>query len=172
MFRALKIIVIATAFSMALASQGSAGDARSLKLYHTHTGKSLTVTYYENGRYQPAAMRQLRRFLADWRNEQQLDLDPKLFDILWQIQRVTGGSDTFEVISAYRSPETNSMLRSRSSGVAKKSQHLVGKAIDVRLRNVDLDLLHKTATELKLGGVGFYPNSDFVHVDTGRVRYW
>jgi uncharacterized protein YcbK (DUF882 family) len=93
-------------------------------------------------------------------------------DILWRIQQATGNTNTWEVISAYRSPQTNEMLRSRSSGVAKKSQHLIGTAIDVRLNGLDLEVLRDTARNLKLGGVGYYPGSDFVHVDTGRVRYW
>jgi uncharacterized protein YcbK (DUF882 family) len=93
-------------------------------------------------------------------------------DILWQIQQATGSTDTWEVISAYRSPETNELLRSKSSGVARKSQHLVGNAIDVRLRNLELAVLRDTAKNLRLGGVGYYAGSNFVHVDTGRVRYW
>ena len=93
-------------------------------------------------------------------------------DILWQLEQITGSTNTWEVISAYRSPETNEMLRSRSSGVAKKSQHLLGTAIDVRLRGMELKVLRDNARSLKLGGVGYYAKSDFVHVDTARVRYW
>jgi uncharacterized protein YcbK (DUF882 family) len=151
---------------------GNTGENRTLKFYHTHTGKVLEVAYYQRGEYDPAALAMIRVFLADWRDGKQQDLDPELMDILWRIQRVTGNADTWEVISAYRSPQTNEMLRSRSSGVAKKSQHLVGNAIDVRLRGLDLEVLRDTARNLKLGGVGYYPGSDFVHVDTGRVRYW
>jgi len=91
---------------------------------------------------------------------------------LYEIKSRTGARQPFEVISAYRSPETNSMLRDRSSGVAQRSMHLEGQAIDVRLRDVELERLRKVALELKRGGVGFYPDSDFVHVDTGRVRHW
>ena len=93
-------------------------------------------------------------------------------DILWQLQQVNGSANTWEVISAYRSPETNDMLRSRSSGVARNSQHLLGTAIDVRLRGMELEVLRDNARSLKLGGVGYYARSNFVHVDTGRVRYW
>lgn len=151
---------------------GSASDNRKLKFYHTHTGKVLEVAYYQNGEYDPEALAMIRVFLADWRDGKQLDLDPELMDILWRIQQATGNAGTWEVISAYRSPQSNEMLRSKSSGVAKKSQHLVGHAIDVRLRGLDLKVLHNTARSLKLGGVGYYPGSNFVHVDTGRVRYW
>lgn len=154
------------------AALGASGDARSLSFYHTHTGKNLEVTYFENGAYSEEGMKQLRIFLADWRNGQEKDMDPALMDILWQIQLKSRHRDTYEVISAYRSPETNNLLRSRSSGVAKNSQHVPGKAIDVRLRGMDTGKLRDTALELQLGGVGYYRKSDFVHVDTGRVRRW
>jgi len=151
---------------------GNTGDERSLKFSHTHTGEVLEVAYYKQGEYDPEALASIRIFLADWRDGEQRDLDPALMDILWRIQQATGNSNTWEVISAYRSPQTNEMLRSRSSGVAKKSQHLIGRAIDVRLNGLDLEVLRDTARSLKLGGVGYYPGSDFVNVDTGRVRYW
>lgn len=148
------------------------GDARTLSFYHTHTGEELVVTYYENGDYLEPAMQQLRIFLADWRDGKQHDLDPAVMDILWQIQVELGHAGTWEVISAYRSPETNTMLNKRSNGVAKRSQHVQGKAIDVRMRGEDSKKLHQIALELKLGGVGYYEQSDFIHVDTGRVRRW
>jgi uncharacterized protein YcbK (DUF882 family) len=151
---------------------GNTGGERSLIFFHTHTGDSLQVVYYRQGEYDPKAFERLKVFLADWRDGKQHDLDPKLMDILWQLQQVTGADGTWEVISAYRSPETNEMLRSRSSGVAGKSQHLLGTAIDVRLRGLELDVLRDSAKSLKLGGVGYYAKSNFVHVDTGRVRYW
>jgi uncharacterized protein YcbK (DUF882 family) len=151
---------------------GNISDARMLKFYHTHTGEQIEVTYFSNGAYRDEALDRLNRFLSDWRNGQGRAIDPDLMDILWDIQQVTGSRDTYEVISAYRSPETNAMLRSRSSGVAKNSQHLHGKAIDVRLRGVDTRMLRDTALELQRGGVGYYAKSDFVHVDTGRVRSW
>jgi uncharacterized protein YcbK (DUF882 family) len=151
---------------------GNIGQKRQLDFYHTHTGEQLSVTYFRDGDYQPAALEQLNRFLSDWRNGKGREIDPQLLDILWEIQQVTGIQGTYEVISAYRSPETNAMLRSRSSGVSKNSQHLHGKAIDVRLRGLNTRELRDTALELKRGGVGYYAKSDFVHVDTGRVRSW
>lgn len=147
-------------------------EVRSLRFYHTHTGEELDVTYFYNGIYWPDAAEQVNRFLADWRNGKKHPIDLKLLDILWEIQQVTGNTDRYEVISAYRSPETNSLLRSRSKGVAAKSQHVAGKAIDVRLRGLDTRVLRDTARALKKGGVGYYQESDFVHIDTGRVRYW
>jgi uncharacterized protein YcbK (DUF882 family) len=148
------------------------GGEKTLSFFHTHTGKTLNVVYFRQGDYDSRALANLRVFLADWRDGKQHDFDPKLMDILWQLQQVTGSNETWEVISAYRSPETNEMLRKRGSAVAKKSQHLLGNAIDVRLRGTDLEVLHDAAKTLKLGGVGYYASSNFIHVDTGRVRYW
>jgi uncharacterized protein YcbK (DUF882 family) len=161
-------------FSMTAVStlSGNTGGERVLKFFHTHTGDSLKVVYFRQGEYDQEAFDQLRVFMADWRNGKQHDLDPQLMDILWQLQQINGSTKSWEVISAYRSPETNAMLSSRSSGVAKNSQHLLGTALDVRLRGVDLKVLRDNARSLKLGGVGYYARSNFVHVDTGRVRYW
>ena len=117
---------------------GNTGGERMLSFFHTHTGDSLQVVYFRQGEYDHEAFAQLKVFLADWRDGKQHDLDPQLMDILWQLQQVTGSDNTWEVISAYRSPETNEMLRSRSSGVARNSQHLLGTAIDVRLRGWSL----------------------------------
>jgi len=151
---------------------GNTGGEKTLNFFHTHTGDSVQIVYFRQGEYNPEAFAQLKVFLADWRDGKQHDIDPHLMDILWQLQQVTGSTNTWEVISAYRSPETNDMLRSRSKGVAKNSQHLLGTAIDVRLRGMELAVLRDNAKGLKLGGVGYYAKSDFVHVDTGRVRYW
>lgn len=172
MTRFLKQFLLFAGLLVLSHSQGAAGNQRSLNFYHTHTGQTLRVTYFSGGQYVPKAMAELRVFLADWRNQEQGDIDPELMDILWQIQQITANEDLYEVISAYRSEETNAMLHKRSKGVARNSQHVLGKAIDVRLRGLDLKQLHHTARELSLGGVGYYPGSDFVHVDTGRVRYW
>jgi uncharacterized protein YcbK (DUF882 family) len=173
---AMKRFYATLAVAIALASLpnafGNIGEERRLDFYHTHTGKQLSVTYFRDGGYQPEALEALNRFLSDWRNGKGSEIDPELLDILWEIQEVTGNRGTYEVISAYRSPETNAMLRSRSSGVAKNSQHLHGKAIDVRLRGLNTQVLRDAALDLKRGGVGYYAKSDFVHVDTGRVRSW
>ena len=147
-------------------------DARTLRFFHTHTGQSLEVTYYRDGLYLLEPMEDLRNFLADWRNGEKKEIDPKLMDILWKIQQVSGNANTYEVISAYRSPGTNRYLRSKSNGVAQNSQHIHGKAIDIRLRGLDTEKLRDVALELRLGGVGFYAKNDFVHVDTARVRRW
>lgn len=171
----LRIIQFSVLLSGLLFFSGSSGystDTRNLKFYHTHTGDSVDVTYYLNGAYNPHAMEDLKVFLADWRDAQQQEIDPQLLDILWQVQQKTGNDDVFEVISAYRSSQTNEMLRQNSTGVAKTSQHVLGKAIDVRLRGLDTTTLRDTARELGLGGVGYYASSNFVHIDSGRPRTW
>ncbi len=149
-----------------------AADVRELAFHHTHTGDSLSIVYYRNGRYDPDALAQIDDFLKDFRTGARHPIDPALLDVLFDIRTSTGSRSPFEVISAYRSPATNEMLRMPGSGVARHSMHLQGQAIDVRLADVPLEQLRGVALHLKRGGVGFYPSSDFVHVDTGRVRYW
>lgn len=172
MLRTLQVILLVSGLLFMSGSFGNISDARTLRFYHTHTGHSLEVTYYARGSYDRGALQDLKVFLADWRDEQQKEVDPELFDILWQIQQETGNDGTYEVISAYRSPQTNEMLRRTSNGVARNSQHVIGRAIDVRLRGLQTAKLRDTARALRLGGVGYYAQSDFVHIDTGRPRYW
>jgi len=149
-------------------------DARELAFYHTHTGKALSVVYYHDGRYDPTALAQVEDYLKDFRTGDRHPIDPALLDVLFEIKTRTHTHAPFEVISAYRSPPTNEMLRTRSadSGVAQHSMHIQGQAIDVRLADVPLEQLRGVALHLQRGGVGFYPTSEFVHVDTGRVRFW
>ena len=169
MIRFCTILVTALATLSSYAEE----DSRTLSFFHTHTGKSLEVTYWCRGEYREEALGQLREILADWRNSEQVDIDPGLLDLLYRIRQATGSTGRFEIISAYRSPETNEMLRQRSNGgVAQRSQHLLGKAIDVRLTDIDTRALYEAALALKAGGVGYYAKLDFVHVDTGRVRRW
>ena len=153
-------------------SNASLHDQRELSFYHTHTGKSLSVVYYKDGVYLPAALQNIDDFLKDFRNGERHDIDPALLDVLYDIKVKTGSHGPFEVISAYRSPETNQMLRTTTVGVAQHSMHMEGQAIDVRLPDVRLAKLRDVALHLQRGGVGFYPQSEFVHVDTGRVRRW
>lgn len=153
---------------------GEAGepDERVLSFYHTHTGENLEVTYYRNGDYDAEALDAIDEFLADFRTGDIAEMDPKLMDLLHDLRIELSRGGTYEVISAYRSPKTNAMLRSQSSGVARNSQHLLGNAIDVRLRGVTIEELRDSALAKKRGGVGFYKRSNFVHLDTGRVRRW
>jgi uncharacterized protein YcbK (DUF882 family) len=149
-------------------------DIRSLSFHHTHTDRQLTVVYYRDGSYDSTALAQVDDYLKDFRNGQGHPIDPALLDVLFEIKTRTSTQSPFEVISAYRSPQTNEMLRNASmhTGVAKDSMHMRGQAIDVRLADVPLERLRSVALQLRRGGVGFYPASDFVHVDTGRIRYW
>jgi uncharacterized protein YcbK (DUF882 family) len=153
-------------------AQEPAGKDRRLSLFHTHTAETMDVTYFKDGAYVTSVLDDLNHFLRDFRTGDAAEMDPAVFDILHEIQRRSGSAGTFEVISAYRSPATNEMLRDKSSGVAKNSQHLLGKAIDVRLTDLDTAELRDVALSLGRGGVGYYHDSDFVHVDTGSVRQW
>ena len=149
-----------------------AARPRALSFYHTHTGEQLKVTFAEGSRLIPEALDQVSRFLRDFRSGEAHPMDPKLLEILHTLQQQTGGKGPFEIISAYRSPQTNEMLRNNSNGVAQRSLHMEGKAMDVRLRGVDTRKLREAAVGLQAGGVGYYQSSDFIHVDTGGVRYW
>lgn len=166
---ALLICLIGTFSASTVAEEKS---PRQLSFYHTHTGERLDVTYWQNGVYLESALLEINDFLRDFRTGDRSDMDPALLDILHAVYQRTGSLGHFEVISAYRSPKTNEMLRARSSGVAKTSQHLHGKAIDVRLTDVPTPQLRKVAFDLGLGGIGYYQASDFVHLDTGRFRTW
>lgn len=145
---------------------------RALTFAHTHTGEHLQVEYFTGGTYLPDALQTVNHFLRDFRTGGIHDIDPELLDLLHTIGRMTDTSKPFQVISGYRSPKTNAMLRARSEGVAAGSLHMQGQAIDIRLADVPLGKLRNAALSVKRGGVGFYPASDFVHVDTGRVRAW
>jgi uncharacterized protein YcbK (DUF882 family) len=145
---------------------------RRLTFAHTHTGEKLDVVYYENGAYMQDALEEINYILRDFRSNEVFGMDVALLDFLHTTQRLVVSHGQFEIISAYRSPATNEMLRTRGGGVARNSQHLRGKAIDVRLTDVATADLRQAALGLARGGVGYYPKSDFVHLDTGRVRWW
>lgn len=147
-------------------------DEKRLSFYHTHTGKKLDVTFSRGGKFIDSALDEVNDFLSDFRTGDATAIDPELLNLIYDIRESLGSEGRFEVISAYRSPKTNDMLRSRSGGVAKNSQHLLGKAIDIRLDDVDLPKLRDAALAQKRGGVGYYAKSNFVHIDTGRVRRW
>ena len=158
--------------STALHNAAADSDTRTLKIHHTHTKEDITVTFKRNGRYDEAGLERLNRFLRDWRNDEQIKMDPQLFDIAWEVYQEVGAKEPIQIISAYRSPETNSMLRRRSRGVAQFSQHMLGKAIDFNIPDVPLDQIRAAGLRQQRGGVGFYPSSAFVHLDVGSVRHW
>lgn len=145
---------------------------RTLTFHNTHTLEELKVTYARNNVYDPAALRKVNHFLRDHRTGAIHPIDPKLLDILYTVQCAYGDCGVFEVISGYRSPQSNTALRKKSSGVAEHSLHLVGKAIDIRPTRMKTRTLREIALRLEKGGVGYYAKSDFVHLDTGRVRTW
>ena len=165
-----------------LAGIGSVHDAtalnetRTLSFHHTHSGEDLTVTFKRDGRFDEEALKQLNHFLRDWRSQEQTTMDRHLFDILWEVYRDVDGKKPIQIISAYRSPETNAMLRRRSAhtGVARFSQHMLGHAMDFYIPDVPLEQIRYAGLRLQRGGVGFYPTSGspFVHLDTGNIRHW
>jgi uncharacterized protein YcbK (DUF882 family) len=152
-----------------------AAPERVLSFFNTHTGERLKTSYCCAGVYQPEALKQINHILRDFRANEIKPIDPALLDLLHELGGTLETDQPFHIISGYRSPHTNTLLRERggaATGVATRSLHMVGKAIDVRVPGVKLDHLRGAAQSLKLGGVGYYPASNFVHVDTGRVRYW
>ncbi len=163
-----------------LAGAGSVHDAtalnetRTLSFHHTHSDEDLTVTFKRDGRYDEEALKKLNHFLRDWRSQDSTTMDRHLFDILWEVYRDVDGKQPIQIISSYRSPATNSMLRRRSSGVARFSQHMLGHAMDFFIPGVPLEQIRFAGLRLQRGGVGFYPTSGspFVHLDTGSIRHW
>ena len=147
-------------------------DAKQLSFYHTHTNERLDIVYFENGEYVDSALEEINLYLGDFRTGDTTVMDPGLLDLIYDIRETVGSHGTYEVISAYRSPETNEMLRATGGGVARNSQHLLGTAIDVRLEDIPIEVLRDAALAMQRGGVGYYKQSDFVHIDTGRVRHW
>jgi uncharacterized protein YcbK (DUF882 family) len=150
----------------------AAAEARALRFAHTHTGERLTVEYFAGGSYLQDALATVNHFLRDFRTGEIHSIDTGLLDLLHGLSRLTGSARPFQIISGYRSPATNDMLRHQSEGVAAGSLHMQGQAVDIRLGDVPLPKLRRAALAVHRGGVGYYPSSDFVHVDTGRVRTW
>lgn len=152
----------------------ASAETRSLKLYYIHTKERAEIVFKRNGRYDTAGLNKLNRFLRDWRRNEPTKMDPRLFDLVWEVYRQTKAKDYIHVVSAYRSPATNNMLRRTRGGQAKKSQHMVGKAMDFYIPGVKVSKLRAEAMKLQGGGVGYYPKSGspFVHLDVAGVRAW
>jgi uncharacterized protein YcbK (DUF882 family) len=145
---------------------------RKLSLLNLHTGEHLKTTYWAEGQYQTSELKAINHILRDHRTGDAYHMDNDLLNLLNTLHQKMGSNETFQVISGYRSPKTNAALNQNSSGVAKKSLHMQGKAIDIRLPGCELSDLRKTAINLQAGGVGYYPKSDFIHIDTGNIRHW
>lgn len=168
--------VLVTAATPSLTETAVAnGDTRTINLYHAHTQESIAATYLVNGQYDQNVLQQLNWFLRDWRRDEPTNMDPRLFDVVWEAYRSAGaGNEVVKVVSAYRSPETNAMLRARSRAVAKYSQHMLGKAMDTTMPGMPMSHIREIGMRMQRGGVGYYPTAGtpFVHLDVGNVRSW
>lgn len=145
---------------------------RQLSLYNLHTEEKLKATYWAEGEYQQDGLAEINHLLRDHRSGEQTDMDTQLLNLMFLLHEKAQSKQAFHIISGYRSPASNEMLRKSSTGVAQKSLHTLGMAVDLRLPGVKLETLRDMAVNLQAGGVGFYPKSDFIHIDTGRVRQW
>lgn len=164
--------ILSSAFVLTPRSSFALSNVRKLKFYHTHTGEKLAIDYFDGKQYIPDALDEINQYLKDFRTGEAHTMDARLLDVLYQLQVKVDKPGTFEIISGYRSPKTNAKLRNKSKGVARNSLHMQGKAVDIRLAGFDTGKLNKAARSLSSGGVGYYPKSNFIHVDTGRVRTW
>ena len=153
-------------------SFASTESPRALQMNNLHTGEILDSQYFDGQHYQASELQKINHLCRDFRQNESINMDPRLFDQLSHIQQLIGCNKQIQIISGYRSPETNNMLRKKSSGVAKKSFHMQGKAIDFRIEGVPLAEVRKAALSLQAGGVGYYSKSNFIHLDTGRFRSW
>lgn len=155
-----------------LAQAATPAVGRTVRLVNAHTNEKFVGEYWYDGKYLPDAFREIKFLMRDHRINEQFPIDPRLMDILYVLEHRIGSAERFNVVSGYRSPQTNAMLRKTTEGVAKNSLHMSGQAVDLRLPGTRLSSLRDQALSLKSGGVGFYPSSNFVHIDTGRVRTW
>ena len=145
---------------------------RFILLHHCHTGEVLKTVYFADGHYQPDALRAATHHLRDWRDNTHLPIDPTVLDLLWSLRAKLQTTTPIQVFCGYRSPETNAMLRRTHHGAARNSLHMRGMAVDLYVEGRPLSMVHAAAVGLRGGGVGYYPRSGFVHVDTGDIRYW
>lgn len=155
-----------------LAEAAAPVTAREMSFTNVHTGDKFKGEYWYQGKYLPDAFGEIKNVMRDYRTGDKYPIDPRLIDVLFVLQKRTRNFTPFEIFSGYRSPATNAWLRRSTSGVARGSLHMQGQAVDINQPGTRLSYLEKSAIRLKAGGVGFYPSSDFVHVDTGRVRSW
>ena len=170
----LAVIGLAVSLTIIMPVEANRIKERTIAFHSIHTKETLSIVYKRNGRYQPDAMKRINWILRDWRRNQPTKMDPRLIDLAWEIHTELGSKMPIHVISGYRSPKTNAMLRRTRGGQARRSQHLLGRALDVRFPDVPVRRLRYSALIRERGGVGYYPTSatPFVHIDTGRVRHW
>ena len=167
-------LMVSIAAALSLSRLQCSKSCLTIDVYHTHTKELVSITYKRNGSFDAAALEKLNWVLRDWRRDEPTRMDPRLFDIVWEVRREVGSEEPLQIVSAYRAPETNAMLRHRSRAVAKHSQHMEGKAMDFYLPDVSMAKVREIALRLQRGGVGYYPTSynPFVHLDAGSVRHW
>ncbi|PQO24954.1 Tat pathway signal protein [Rhodobacteraceae bacterium WD3A24] len=165
-------VTAAPFFTNAPAYARGAGNIRHLSMFSPRTGERMEATYWIDGDYIPEVLREITYFMRDWRNGQTREIDTRTVDIMAATHRMLDADEAYVLISGYRSPETNAMLRRRSSGVARNSRHLYGEAADLRLQSRSVSQIARAATACRAGGVGRYTGSDFVHMDCGPVRSW
>jgi len=168
----LRVLGTAPLLAAAAPVHALLAPARTLSFSHIHTGERATLTYFDAGHYVPEALDAVSRLLRDFRTGTVFPMDVSLLDFVHTVQTITGSRAPIEIISGYRSPATNEMLRQTTSGVAKDSFHMRGRALDIRLTDVASSRARDAAKAAGLGGVGYYPESNFVHLDTGPVRAW
>ncbi|MDO5370225.1 DUF882 domain-containing protein [Paracoccus sp. (in: a-proteobacteria)] len=149
-----------------------AGDYRRVRMYSGRTGESIDTVYWADGRYIRDALNEINIFMRDWRTGQVIGIDPRMVDIAAASARLMQTNEPYMMLSGYRSPKTNAMLRSRSGGVARNSLHMTGKAADLRLKSRSVNQMYKAAAACRAGGVGKYSSSNFVHMDCGPLRTW
>jgi uncharacterized protein YcbK (DUF882 family) len=174
-FQNRKRTCTAIAAGLFLGVIGSAhAEERNIELFSVNTKEKIAITYKRDGKYVPEALKKLNQFMRDWRRDVETEMDPELFDIIWEIHRELGSKKPVHLISGYRSPQTNAKLRKTKGGQAKKSRHMTGQAADIHFPDVPVKELRNSALIRERGGVGYYPTSaiPFVHVDTGNVRHW
>jgi len=165
-------IAAAPTFSNAAGFLRGAGDIRSIHMYSGRTGETLNTIYWIEGEYIGEALREVNQFMRDWRNSRTIDIDTRTIDIMSATHRLVGASNPYTLLSGYRSPQTNAMLRSTNRGVARNSLHMKGQAADLRLQGHSVSQMAGAAASCRAGGVGRYSGSNFVHMDCGVVRTW
>jgi len=165
-------VIAAPTYSNAFGLLKGAGDIRRVRMYSGRTGESMDTIYWIEGEYIPEALKEINHFMRDWRNDAAVKMDPRNFDIIAAAHRLLDVNEPYMLLSGYRSPATNAMLRSKSGGVAKNSLHMKGQAADLRLKSRSVKQMAKAAEACSAGGVGHYYGSNFVHMDCGPIRIW
>ena len=165
-------LIAAPTYSNAFGFLRGAGDIRRIRMYSGRTGESLDTIYWIEGEYSPEALKEINYFMRDWRSDEVMKMDARTVDIAAAAHRLMDVNEPYMLLSGYRTPKTNAMLRESSRGVARNSLHMKGQAADLRLKSRSVGQMYKAATACAAGGVGKYSRSNFVHMDCGPIRHW